>query len=346
MFDARKAPVPQPPPASSMNNTRSGFTLVELLMVVAIIAMISVLAVQRLSGLRDSSSERLNRANVVRIGSALETYAAANGRNASFDRLDALVLDGTADAGDDAGSTDDIGSAEGLLSYANAANLGLSSNVVASYSSGGYSARFPPLLGVYHLSAADARALHDDLGITYLMRAAAPDKNYHFASGADGAWAGQVDLSDPNGCSTIACAVSNGLAVAAVNPGSVMPWGDTIAPFGAAVYKAVGQDVQYRLDTQIQVDGVPFRTGKDAFDALRAPGAGGILVAFGLGDSAALVGKNVGGLDSAPVSPVVAKNEYGRYLVLVRLRRTATGAVKAEFAGVADPYGRTAAMLR
>ena len=324
-----------------MNKSQSAFTLVELLMVIAIIAMISALAIQKLSGIQSKSAEKLNRANVVRIGSALETYVIANGRDATFDRLDALVLDGKSSG--TGGSADAIGSTDGLLSYASASNIGLSSNLTAGVSMPYMS--FPAILGIYYLSEGDARALREDLGMSYVLRAADPGKDYHRLSGADGVWAGQVDITDPNSCSTIAHSVTNGMAVAAVNPGSVLPSGDSIVPAGAAVYKAVGQDVQYRGDARIQVDGTPYADGKAAFEALNQAGAGGILVAFGLGDRAALIGKNVGGFDSAPVSPIAEKNEYGHYLILVRLRRTGSGTVKAEYAGVIDPHGRAAAML-
>ena len=324
-----------------MNKSQSAFTLVELLMVIAIIAMISALAIQKLSGIQSKSADKLNRANVVRIGSALETYVIANGREASFDRLDALVLDGTGSG--TGGGTDSLSSTDGLMAYATASNIGLSSNLTAGISMPYMS--FPAILGVYHLSEGDARALREDLGMSYVMRAADAGKDYHRLSGADGVWAGQVDITDPNTCSSIAHAVTNGMAVAAVNPGSVLPSGDSIAPAGAAIYKAVGQDVQYRGDARIQVDGTAYADGKAAFAALQGAGGSGILLAFGLGDNAALIGKNVGGFDSAPISPIAERNEYGRYLVLVRLRRTGSGGIKAEYAGVMDPHGRTAAML-
>lgn len=324
-----------------MHNTRSAFTLVELLIVIAILALISALAIQKLGGIKESSKEKVNFSNVVRIGAALETYAAANGNAASFDRLDALVLDGTASG--TGGDTSAIGSSAGLLSYDSATNIGLSSNLTAGVSMPYMS--FPALLGVYYPSEADVRALRDDLGLSTVMRGADPGKDYHRLSGADGSWAGQVDLNNPNACSTVAHTITNGIALAAINPAAVRPWTDTIEPFGAAIYKAMGEDILYGGDASLRIDGNAYRTAKDAVDALLAPGGQGILLAFGLGDSASLLGKTTGGLDSAPVSPSVNRNEYGRYLVLVRLRRTSQGS-KAEFAGVLDPRGNTATMLR
>ncbi len=324
-----------------MHSARSAFTLVELLIVIAILALISTLAIQKLGGIQESSKEKVNHSNVVRIGAALETYAAANGNAASFDRLDALVLDGTASG--TGGDTSAIGSPAGLLSYDSATNIGLSSNLTAGVSMPYMS--FPALLGVYYPSEADVRALRDDLGLATVMRGADPDKDYHRLAGSDGSWAGQVDRNNPNACSTVAHSLSNGVALAAVNPAAVRPWADTIEPFGAAIYKAMGEDVLYGADASLRIGGTAYRTARDAADALLATGGQGLLLAFGLGDSAFLLGKTTGGLDSAPLSPTVNANEYGRYLVLVRLRRTAQGS-KAEFAGVLDPYGRTASMLR
>ena len=318
-----------------MKQSRAGFTLVELLTVIAIIAIISTLAIQKLSGLKIDAKEKVNLANVVRIGNALETHVAASGDKARFDRLDALTLYGASRGSD--GDTSALSQTAALMIYTNETNRGLS----PSLWNGPFNAYFAavPVLGTYYLTEAEARALHDDLGMDYIMRGTDGGR---FTVGDDTAWLSD-DVKDPLRCASIATFVTNGLAVAAVNPGATV--GDV--PVGADIYKACGERVYFAMEgrtASIVAGGAKRTDNRAAFEALRE--GEGILLAFGIGDNASIVGSNLSGLDSAPVCAAVDSAEYGRYLVLVRLVRGSADTVRAEYAGVMDARGRTAAMLR
>ena len=82
----------------------------------------------------------------------------------------------------------------------------------------------------------------------------------------------------------------------------------------------------------------------------KAGGGRRVLERLLAGENCALVGSSMAGLDSAPVSPVMNRDEYRRYIVLVRMKYTAGRnsftAKSAEYAGVMDPNGNVLSQLR
>lgn len=314
---------------------KSGFTLVELVLVIAIIAMISVLAIGKYAGVRDASKAKLNLANFSRIGSAVDTFVALN--DGALDRLDSLLYYKT--------PTD--GSNDSNLSSSIPAHLtsdttnGVVLNPALCTDTSGYGLSFGGLLCPYYLTADDVAALRNHLGLKYAMYGT---DGGHFLAGDDGAWA-EGSVSDPARASSVAKALTNGLCVACVNPGAFS--GST--PTGGNAYQACGQDVRYTPRGNILVDGVEQNSAQNAFSTLdSSPTASrGILLAFGLGESASIVGNNKAGLDHAPVCPLVSDpREYDYYLVLVRLRTNDAGVRLAEYAGLLDAMGNTVSMAR
>lgn len=330
-----------------MKHEQSGFTLIELLMVIAIIGIISTLAIQKLSGVKANSQEKINLANVQRIGNALENHMAINLEKPKLNKLDALVLDGAADG--TAGATTGLSLTSSLMVYTNELNRGLSADLVGSQQNG-YAATSASILGTYYLQDSEIAVLKRDLGIEYLMRGY-PTTNpggYSYA-GEDGTYvSGSRDNADT--CASVAISNKAGRAVAIVNPGATLGR----SPVGPALYKACGMNVAYHgTSYKVMVNGAQCESNEDAFIALRNAGEnGGILMAFGLGEHCSLIGSNVAGLDEAPISPIMNKDEYRRYIVLVRMIYTpgrgsaAPAAARAEFAGIMDPRGRTVSMLR
>ena len=320
--------------------SKSGFTLVELLMVIAIIGIISMLAIQKLSGLQSDAKEKMNLANLERISNGLETYIAANADKdqLNIDRLDSLTLWNNHAAGS-AGDTSQLTSKDQLLFYTNqAGNVGLSTALFGN--SNPYASSSATLLGQYSLSASDVTVLARDLGIRYLYEGTDGVMN---RVGDDGAWA-QGDISNPDKCSSVAVSNYVGRIVAVVNPGGT----SGRSPVGPAVYKSVGENVTYGYDGKIRVNDEIQADNEAAFKTLMT--GDGILMAFGLGDNCVLIGNNKAGFDSAPVSPVMRKDEYRRYIILVRVKyaagRSSYTALKAEYAGVMDPQGNVISMLR
>ena len=333
-----------------MNKSRSAFTLVELLMVIAIIAMISALAIQKLGGIQSKSAETLNRANLVRISSALESHVALNAGKVKFDKLDALTLYGAADG--TAGSSASLSSTAPLLVYAGIeGNRGLAPELTGS-GQNTYATTSAGILGTYYLTESDVRALERDLGIRYVMRgypATLSKPAYQFYGDDNTYVSGSTNSADT--CSSVATSNHVGMAVAVVNPGATLDR----SPVGPDIYKACGMNVAYSGKTyKVMVNGGDCASNEDAFNRLRAAGEdGGIVLAFGLGEHCALVGSSQAGLDTAPISPIMDRDEYRRYIVLVRMvydnaqgqGGTIYTAKRAEFAGVMDPRGRTASML-
>ena len=310
---------------------RSGFTLVELVLVIAIIAMISVLAIGKYAGVRDASKAKLNLANFSRIGSAVDTFVALN--DGALDRLDSLLYYGAATGG----SNDSNLSSSIPALLTSDATTGVVLNPSLCTDTSGYGISSGGLLCPYWLTSDDVAALRNHLGLKYAMYGT--DGN-HFLEGDDGAWA-EGSLTDPARASSVAKALTNGLCVACVNPGAFS--GTT--PTGCNAYQACGQDVRYTSRGVILVDGVRQANAQGAFATLDA--GPGVLIAFGLGESASIVGNNKAGLDHAPICPLVSDpREYNYYLVLVRLRTNESGVRLAEYAGLIDSMGNTVSMAR
>ncbi len=315
-----------------MKKQNNGFSLIELLVVVAIIAIVATIALSRLSGVQTKSADALNMANLSRIGPALEAYMVANDRK--LNRLD-LVVTGKASGTVNTYSTS---TAELLILTNSTLNVGIAGPLY--YSVTQYGLTFPPLLTQYHLTQSDVDALKS-LGLTYLMRY---NNGSRFNQGDDGEWP-TGSSTDPDTCLSLSTSISNGLAVPCVNPITVSGSGGSIAPYGALVYQACGQDVRFSLSQQILINGTPCTNTSTDVVMPQLKSNGGILLAFGIGQYASVIGSTRSGLDSAPVCPAVKSDTYRRYFLLIRLA-TESGTTKAEYAGVMDSSGQTMKQLR
>lgn len=328
--------------AVNRKNLKAGFTLIEMVVVVAIIALVTALAVMKLSGLRTDMKVKANIANLKRIDSAVENYLVAN-LGKGLNRLDLLMkYDQPAKMGSrGSASFDDIEVPPSYMesSLLSDTNTGLHTNLTTITTQ--YGTTFSPLLGTYHLSTADAKALRETFGLQYGMEGTDGNRQ---RTGADGAWA-QGKTTDPDTCQCVARLLTNGVSVAVVNPYSVS---SDIQPSGCAIYNACGQKIWFGTDMKLHMDGdaTSYGTSEDAIKALYATGKGGILLAFGLGSYASMIGENVAGLDAAPVCPDIESGAYRRYILLIRLKQTVQNGVEAEYAGVIDPRGRTLAALQ
>lgn len=324
---------------SNMTTTRknlhgeSGFTLVELVVVIALIALVSSLAISRLGNVKEASRAKMNVANLARLGTAVDAFLSMSDQP-KLDRMDSLLFKDAAENGDNANNMSGsislhVATSDGTNGVA--LNSGLATS--ASYYGGGGAG----LLCPYWLTAADVTALQR-LGFTYLMYGT---DGSHLLQGEDGSWSAGSIL-DPDQCMSYARALTNGLQVAVVNPGAIMMGSGTATPIGALAYRSCGQDVRYSLQGKVLIDGVAQTSVQDAFNTLNATGGDGILLALGLGAECSMIGNNAAGLDHAPTCPVItAPDEYARYLILFRLRTDAAGGRTATYAGILDPLGQT-----
>lgn len=312
-----------------MNTTKrkfnEGFTLIELIMVIAILAIISTLAVNKVGDLRRTSARKVSIANQQNIGRAVETYIAIN--PGKLNRLDALVdaestIGGT--VGFDFDSDADVGVQGGLYRGPD----DITTETIREKNSGLYDS----LLGVlctYRINAKEAEALKD-FGLRYVMQHNTYANGYPFVNygkGDDGTVPQAADGLDAALSACVTRAVTNGMLFAAV---------DGKVDLGRAVYQACGQELLATAN---------WGQGYDEDDVKAEVNAtGGPLLAFGLGDSASIIGAAQGGLDGAPYSEVIQAKYYRQYILLIRLRSSGSGSVSsviAEFAGVLDPEGNT-----
>lgn len=317
---------------------KKAFTLIELLMVIAIIGIISTLAVNKVGAVRETAARKVSLANQVAVERAVESFLSGGGR---LDRLDSLVTAQGADgqsAWRHAGRETDGGfdctytnftalSAELYLGPSRDFS-GASSESFRSEFNAGVTPELGAVLCPYELSTAQTDALANRLGLRFVMAHNAytgdPSAAYAGRRGADGAYVEtRADGGrDPNESACLTVAVTNGMTLFAVNP---------VVERGRAIYRACGQDL--------------LRTEENGtYDETRAVAdvnaTGGPLLALGLGERASIVGKADAGLEAAPFATYLPRTHYSRYILLIRLKR-AGGTILPELAGVVDPCGLT-----
>lgn len=304
----------------------AGFTLIELIVVIAILSLLSTLAVNRIGVIRERAARSVSVASQLSAGRAVETFLAAN--DGKLNRLDALLDAGTSDSGtlgydfDDHGAVGRVGGLyrgpdDQTTATVRDRNSGLCDDGDDS---------LVDALCLYRVNAAEAAALRR-IGLQYVLRHTtyANDSPYdRYGKGDDGSIPAPDDGLDPELSACIVTAVTNGTAFAAVSG---------ITEAGRAAFRACGQDL---LSTE--ESGTYDKTAALA----EISATGGPLVALGLGPSASIVGAARGGLDTAPSSEIVPSKYYRRFILLFRLRPSASSSsVTAEFAGILDPRAQS-----
>ena len=313
--------------------SRWGFTLVELVMVVAVLALVATLAVTQLGNLRDAAARKVSAANQQAVGRAVEAWLEGAGRG-RIDRLDSLLACERA-RGASAGSGFDYGRTNNWHRGASWLYGGFDSDVEAARE--GNEGLMPELRSVlvpYGLDAREASAFTRHLGLRFVM--------HHLASAGtvndgDRAEDGTVfrdvasRCADPARAACYPQAVTNasgaGCWVAAVTP---------VTTAGRRIYRDCGQDL-------------PDSDARGAYDEAAAEretqATGGVLFAFGLGEHASAVGA-AGGLASVPRADYLPAHAYRNYILLFRVKKETAGTPRPEFAGVLDSCGLTVRAAR
>ena len=322
-----------------MKNTK-GFTLVELIMVIAILSIVSTLAVSRIGAMREKAARRVSIANQQAVGRAVETFLAVG--DSGLNRLDALIDAGTpvsdsvSEHGYDFSGTGSMGAVGGLYRGPDSDYGGLGVDKIREKNSGLYdegSSSLVSVLCTYRINADEADALRK-IGLRTVLQhntVANASGSYALLPSAkyvsdDGTIPQALDGMDAELSACVARFVTNGMVCAAVNPASHL---------GRTVFQACGQD--------LPSDKKWNETYDETEAAAEVRATGGPLLAFGLGASASIIGAPQG-LDAAPYCEILPQRFYRQYILLFRIRSSGSGSVSgmgAEFAGVLDPMGNT-----
>jgi len=302
---------------------REGFTLIELVMVVAILGLLATVVVTMFGSIQRQSAEKVSIANQEGLTRALNTYLTLN-NGSGLNNLDALIDFGTAlgTAGTFTGNAT-LNSAPvpgGVYRGVKAADAaGTAADATTAAKNVGLDDGIYGVASVYYLSSSNVTALKNGVGLSTVW--------YHsYISGR----ANTLQATNPDGTSVTAAPgfrvestsafqipLEAGTAVLAVDPLK-----------GASLYKAFGQDLKLASDA----------TDSDAQSA--ASSSGWYLLLFGLGSNASVVGARNGGIDDAPRSEILPSSYYRQYFLVVRIP-TSPNAFNAELAGVIDPAGQT-----
>lgn len=314
---------------------KKAFTLIELLMVIAIIAIISTLAVNKVGGLKESSARKVSIANQKAVERGVEGFLSMEGNR--LNRLDALF--GAKVGGVERGAGDGFGATivTNLPSggfYLGPTDQGVPAPDRIAERNRGISTMLMDVLCYYSLNKAEADGFIFRLGLKHLLfhnlyanpsdeAALTPYRVY--GAGDDGSIPTETNGLDPEQSACIVRGVTNEMYVAAINPKTNR---------GRAIYRAYGQNLIARYETDAEY------SDSEAKEDVAL--TGGPLIAFGLGDNATIIGNAKAGLDAAPSATFIPNRNYRRYILLFRLRSVpGASSIVPEFAGVLDCEGNT-----
>ena len=316
-------------------DSRAGFTLVELLVVVAILAIVASFAITQYSNTQKTSAEKVSIANQEAVNRAVQSYLMLNG-GTGLNYLDSLIDWGTAlgTAGTfntNLNSTTTVGGVyrgPKQVSFSNTSAPG----ATAVEQNHGISSDLASKVCVYYLTATDVANLKK-MGLT---RAAY--FNYTtLHAGSRGGLTVTPEMEILNAgpafrmehAASFGVGLTNGSPVLAIRPST-----STLS-----LYQAFGSRL-YATNGVAGANGVVPPPSTDA-EAMAAAN-GKVLLLFGLGNASTIIGARNGGLDNAPRCEALDYTYYRQYLLVVRCMSGATANnAGAEFAGVLDPKGQT-----
>jgi prepilin-type N-terminal cleavage/methylation domain-containing protein len=320
---------------------RKGFTLLELLVVVAVVATLAALTVGIFSAVERSSAEKVSVANQESVMRNVQAFLSSVNQG-RLDKLDALIdvstPAGTAGtlagnpSGLDANGNTTLNSAIGAVGGVYRGTKfktwgGAAADSTDRANNDGIHSGLYGKVCVYYLSGTNVIQLKDGLGLQtvwYHNPTADRANNVSAASGI-GNCDGSPVISDEGApgfrvefTPAFLTALSAGTAVLAVDPLK-----------GAQIYRDLGQPLNLASSA----------TDADALTA--AKNTGGVLLLFGLGQQASIIGNSKCGMTRAPRCETLTKQYYRQYLLVVRMRAAGPVSQPAEIVGIIDPKGQS-----
>ena len=352
---------------------KQGFTLIELIIVIAILAFVTVVGIHNYGNIREIQAKKMNLANIKRVWHALSTYDVINKEQGTveyFKGFDSLVdvaasgvwkgTEGTVDFGTWSSSSCDArqvnsglgiydGSWKVLSALYNAMGEG-SGNVASMQEAqnknhGMRNTGLYQSLGIYYLTSTEAELLKS-AGVTTLF--------YHNPSSAQaygvkrGGFCTAVD-ENYNGTG-IACS-QDGLEIKGGGPGfrpdlsafyqayvtSGIPVAVVIPT--SSIYQDLGHDLNLTNSAPTEAYAkslIEAKAGRGGSKTIQSK-----LVAFGIGRNAECVTSQIG-LGEAPYNPFYDKTNYRSYIALFWIKPGGQGvAASASLAGIVDCAGNT-----
>jgi len=315
---------------------KSGFTLLELVMVIAVLAIIASIGIGKFSDMRAKSAKRVNVSNLQTLTRTAQTYIAqADQTTGIFDKMEALLdidgsgkwtgAPGTYHWTEKAGLTDIPGIYRGPKSVSQISNAGGEGADTTGQTleeqrkqNQGITDSLLGKIGVYYLTANDVKGLKNAGISSYFLHnyLAGQSSLFGFTQNEDGT---PLENGGPGFRADMSAfykvALTNGSPVVVLRPSKAK-----------SIYKAFGCDLNLTKD-------------QDIYDDLQLASAGLVnyrLFCFGLGRTCTFA-RNA--LDSVPRCEIYGRDYYRNYIMVFKQPTGAQSGYVVSFAGVLDADG-------
>lgn len=333
-----------------LGGRKRGFTLIELVLVVAVLSIITVVAIGKFSDIKKSAARKANVANLKNITRTINTELAAQEGNSSrgmFAYAEALIdVDGTqvprGAEGTYVWNTQWYDGAGGVVpgiycgikvsevtANAGGVTTGVAQPLAQAHEGNVGLDSFAASLGMHYLTAKEAGALYE-AGVSIVSyhnfsTAQATKRGWASSEWAGEQWglhsAGGGPGQRPDLSACYPAVLTNGMAVAVLNPAKC-----------ASVYRDLGLDYKSTAGVDGLDDSQP--------DTYFTKGICQRVVVVGMGRDCEA---NTKYFENLPRCPTLDKKHYRNYLLAFQMNNgQGNSGNTVSFAGVIDPQGNTA----
>ena len=351
---------------------RQGFTLIELIIVIAILAFVTVVGIHNYGNIREIQAKKMNLANIKRIHHALATYDVIHTEQGTAERFkgfDSLIdvaatgvelgTEGKVEFGTWNGTSCDARTARGGLGIydgswkvlgplynAQGEGSGNTADLVTAQeqNKGTRNTGLYKSLGIYYLTATEVTLLKN-AGISTLYYHN-PSTQQAYGTSRNGYCTAVIENYNGTG---LACS-KDGLEIQGGGPGfrpdmsafypAYVTNGSPVAVVipTSSIYKDLGYDLGLTNSSPTEAYA---KSLVEAKVTTRSTTPTSKLLAFGIGKNAECV-RNQLGLGEAPYDPVYDKTNYRQYIALFWIKPGGQGVSgSCTFVGVVDCAGNT-----